>query len=144
MHHLKKRGCPQLAEDCERLRRVLKSWPCEKFLNRLDNYFDPGGEYPAKSGGANPFVDSDGAAPATTRDANGRAAKVKYLLFTAVSRRIPVACSMRRTGHPSFPNAKTCCFFFFAQDIAHAERAYEGSRRSQCRGLSRWPVLGDQ
>ena len=29
----------------------------------------------------------------------------------AVSRRTPVACSMRRKGHPSFPSAMTCCFF---------------------------------
>jgi hypothetical protein len=29
----------------------------------------------------------------------------------AVSRRTPVACSMRRSGHPSRPRARTCCFF---------------------------------
>lgn len=29
----------------------------------------------------------------------------------AVSLRTPVACSMRRKGHPSFPSAMTCCFF---------------------------------
>jgi hypothetical protein len=59
----------------------------------------------------------------------------------AVSRRAPVACSMRRKGHPSFPSAMTCCFFFFAQDIAHAEEAYKHSLRSQCPGLYRWPVF---
>src|ERR1035437_5894758 len=29
----------------------------------------------------------------------------------AVSRRIPVACWMRRSDQPSRPRAKTCCFF---------------------------------
>src|SRR6202140_2512306 len=29
----------------------------------------------------------------------------------AVSRRTPVSCSMRRSGHPSRPRAITCCFF---------------------------------
>jgi hypothetical protein len=29
----------------------------------------------------------------------------------AVSRRTPVACSIRRTLHPSFPSAMTCCCF---------------------------------
>src|SRR5258705_1666672 len=29
----------------------------------------------------------------------------------AVSRRTPVACSMRRSVQPSFPSAITCCFF---------------------------------
>jgi hypothetical protein len=28
-----------------------------------------------------------------------------------VSRRTPVACSMRRKDHSSFPSAMTCCFF---------------------------------
>src|SRR5258708_4548399 len=35
-------------------------------------------------------------------------AAFKYPL--AVSLRTPVACSMRRKDHPSFPNAITCCF----------------------------------
>src|ERR1700745_1054766 len=37
-------------------------------------------------------------------------AAFKYPL--AVSLRTPVASSMRRKDHPSFPNAITCCFFF--------------------------------
>src|SRR5215468_467392 len=36
-------------------------------------------------------------------------AAFKYPL--AVSLRTPVASSMRRKDHPSFPNAITCCFF---------------------------------
>src|SRR6202035_4320138 len=36
-------------------------------------------------------------------------ADFRYAL--AVSLRTPVACSMRRRGHPSFPSAMTCCFF---------------------------------
>jgi hypothetical protein len=36
-------------------------------------------------------------------------AAFRYAL--AVSRRTPVASSMRRKDHPSFPNAITCCFF---------------------------------
>ena len=36
-------------------------------------------------------------------------ADFRYAL--AVSLRTPVACSMRRKGHPSFPSAMTCCFF---------------------------------
>src|SRR5215813_10627834 len=36
-------------------------------------------------------------------------AVLRYAL--AVSLRTPVACSMRRKGHPSFPSAITCCFF---------------------------------
>jgi len=31
-------------------------------------------------------------------------------------------------------------FLFFAQDVAHAERAYKGSRRRQCPELS--PLAG--
>src|SRR5215469_2282236 len=36
-------------------------------------------------------------------------AVLRYAL--AVSLRTPVASSMRRKDHPSFPNAITCCFF---------------------------------
>ena len=36
-------------------------------------------------------------------------AALRYL--PAVSRRTPVACSMRRKVHPSRPSAMTCCFF---------------------------------
>jgi hypothetical protein len=35
----------------------------------------------------------------------------------------------------SFPQCYDLLFFLFAQDIAHAERAYKGSSRSQCPGL---------
>jgi len=76
-------------------------------------------------------------------------ADFRYAL--AVSLRTPVACSMRRKGHPSFPRAMTCCFFSSLKNIAHAEGAYKGSSRSQCPGPyygrfsadPTWPDLGD-
>jgi hypothetical protein len=51
----------------------------------------------------------------------------------------------------SFPQCYDLLFFLFAQDIAHAERAYKGSSRSQCPGPyygrfsadPTWPDLGD-
>src|ERR1017187_5754341 len=36
----------------------------------------------------------------------------------AVSRRILVACWIRRSDHPSRPRAKTCCFFFSFKTLA--------------------------
>jgi len=51
----------------------------------------------------------------------------------AVSRRIPVACWMRRSDQPSRPRAKTCCFF--VQDIGHALGAYKPARESMSRTL---------
>ena len=36
-------------------------------------------------------------------------AALRYM--AAVSRRTPVACWMRRSDHPSRPNAMTCCLF---------------------------------
>jgi len=34
-----------------------------------------------------------------------------FRYWLAVSRRMRVTCWMRRSGHPSRPRAKTCCFF---------------------------------
>jgi hypothetical protein len=39
-----------------------------------------------------------------------------------VSRRTPVACWMRRSVHPSRPNAETCCFFSLFKTLAMATR----------------------
>src|SRR5439155_25092148 len=69
----------------------------------------------------------------------------------AVSRRTPVACSMRRSVQPSFPSAITCCFFSsFKTLLMPTERI----RRSQCperwfivgrfSADNHWPVLGDR
>jgi metallo-beta-lactamase class B len=52
---------PQIAEDYERMWRVLKSLPCDIFLGAHGSYFDLEAKYPRmKPGGANPFVDPDG------------------------------------------------------------------------------------
>ena len=52
---------PQIAEDYERMWRVLKSLPCDIFLGAHGNYFGLDEKYPRrKEGGANPFVDPDG------------------------------------------------------------------------------------
>jgi hypothetical protein len=45
--------------------------------------------------------------PAGTPQSNPRNAKIS----PAVSRRTPVACSMRRNDQPSWPNAMTCSRF---------------------------------
>src|SRR5437763_13469199 len=44
-------------------------------------------------------------------------AAFKYAL--AVSRRTPVASSIRRSGHPSRPSTSTSCRFALAQDVGH-------------------------
>jgi metallo-beta-lactamase class B len=52
---------PQIAEDYERMWRVLKSLPCDIFLGAHGNYFGLEEKYPLmKEGGANPFVDPTG------------------------------------------------------------------------------------
>jgi metallo-beta-lactamase class B len=52
---------PQIAEDYERMWRVLKALPCEIFLGAHGGYFGLEEKYPLrKEGGANPFVDPDG------------------------------------------------------------------------------------
>ncbi len=51
----------QIAEDYERMFRVLKSLPCDIFLGAHGGYFGLEQKYPLlKDGGANPFVDPDG------------------------------------------------------------------------------------
>jgi metallo-beta-lactamase class B len=52
---------PQIAEDYERMWRVLKSLPCDVFLGAHGSYFGLEEKYPLlKKGSANPFVDPDG------------------------------------------------------------------------------------
>jgi metallo-beta-lactamase class B len=52
---------PQIAEDYERMWRVLKSLPCDIFLGAHGNYFGLEEKYARlKEGGANPFIDPDG------------------------------------------------------------------------------------
>jgi metallo-beta-lactamase class B len=51
----------QIAEDYERMWRVLKSLPCDIFLGAHGNYFGLEEKYPLmKEGGGNPFVDPNG------------------------------------------------------------------------------------
>jgi metallo-beta-lactamase class B len=52
---------PQIAEDYERMWRVLKSLPCDIFLGAHGNYFGLEEKYHLiKEGGANPFADPSG------------------------------------------------------------------------------------
>jgi len=52
---------PQIAEDYERVWRVLKSLPCDIFLGAHGGYFGLEEKYPLmKVGGANPFIDPGG------------------------------------------------------------------------------------
>jgi metallo-beta-lactamase class B len=52
---------PQIAEDYERMWRVLKSLPCDIFFGAHGGYFGLEERYPLrKDGGANPFIDPDG------------------------------------------------------------------------------------
>jgi metallo-beta-lactamase class B len=52
---------PQIAEDYERMWRVLKSLPCDIFLGAHGEYFGMLEKYARmEKGGANPFVDPDG------------------------------------------------------------------------------------
>jgi metallo-beta-lactamase class B len=55
------RAYPQIAEDYERMWRVLKSLPCDIFLGAHGSYFGLEEKYPLmKEGGQNPFVDPEG------------------------------------------------------------------------------------
>ena len=52
---------PQIAEDYERMWRVLKSLPCDIFLGAHGSYFGLEEKYPLRhEGGTNPFVDPEG------------------------------------------------------------------------------------
>ncbi len=52
---------PQIAEDYERMWRVLKSLPCDIFLGAHGSYFGLEEKYPLRNeGSANPFVDPGG------------------------------------------------------------------------------------
>jgi metallo-beta-lactamase class B len=52
---------PQIADDYERMFRVLKSLPCGIFLGAHGGYFGLEQKYPLlKDGGTNPFIDPDG------------------------------------------------------------------------------------
>jgi metallo-beta-lactamase class B len=52
---------PQIAEDYERMWRVLKSLPCDIFLGAHGSYFGLEQKYPLRNeGSANPFVDPRG------------------------------------------------------------------------------------
>ncbi|HEY6465886.1 MAG TPA: subclass B3 metallo-beta-lactamase [Candidatus Acidoferrales bacterium] len=55
------RAYPQIAQDYERMWRVLKSLPCDVFLGAHGDYFGLEGKYARmKAGGPNPFIDPDG------------------------------------------------------------------------------------
>ncbi len=51
---------PQIAEDYERMWRVLKSLPCDIFLGAHGDYFGMLEKYPRMKDGVNPFIDPDG------------------------------------------------------------------------------------
>jgi len=52
---------PQIAQDYERMWRVLSSLPCDVFLGAHGNYYGMEAKYARmKQGGPNPFIDSDG------------------------------------------------------------------------------------
>jgi metallo-beta-lactamase class B len=52
---------PRIAEDYERMWRVLKSLPCDIFLGAHGDYFGLVEKYPRMKGGSpNPFIDPDG------------------------------------------------------------------------------------
>jgi len=52
---------PRIAEDYERMFRVLRSLPCDLFLGAHGNYFDLEAKYARmKEGGPSPFIDPDG------------------------------------------------------------------------------------
>lgn len=76
-------------------------------------------------------------------------AALKYAL--AVSRRMPVASSIRRSGHPRRPRARTCCRFSSLKTLAipatgpqSPSPAQRPSRSPIGRfsGVDHWPVLG--
>ena len=51
---------PQIAEDYERMWRVLKSLPCDIFLGAHGDYFGMVEKYPRMKDGVNPFIDPEG------------------------------------------------------------------------------------
>jgi metallo-beta-lactamase class B len=52
---------PQIADDYERMWRVLKSLPCDIFLGAHGSYFGLEAKYAhLKDAGANPFIDPEG------------------------------------------------------------------------------------
>jgi metallo-beta-lactamase class B len=51
---------PQIAEDYERMWRILKSLPCDIFLGAHGSYFGLKEKYRLMKEGANPFVDPEG------------------------------------------------------------------------------------
>ena len=58
---IRNQAYPQIAEDYERMWRVLKSLPCDIFLGAHGGYFGMEEKYARlKEGGSNPFVDPDG------------------------------------------------------------------------------------
>jgi len=61
----------------------------------------------------------------------------------AVSRRMPVACSMRRSGHPSRPRARICCFLSSPKMLAILAGDHRSRRRVNVLGalLPHWPVF---
>jgi hypothetical protein len=69
----------------------------------------------------------------------GKPAAFKYAL--AVSRRTPVASSIRRSGHPSCPNATTCCRFVSLKTLA-IPAGITRSPPAQCLGAL--PLAGFQ
>ena len=73
--------------------------------------------------------------------ADGLAMPAAFRYSDAVSRRTPVALSMRRSGQPSRPSATTCCSFRIAQDVAHAARGASAARRVNVSAQLLWPVL---
>src|SRR5579862_266811 len=78
-------------------------------------------------------------------------AAFRYAL--AVSRRTPVACSIRRSDQPRRPKAKTCCFLSSLKTLAIAAEAItplavvnvpEIISVGRFSGDHQWPVLGDR
>ena len=64
-----------------------------------------------------------------------------FRYWLAVSRRMRVACWICRSGQPSRPRAKTCCFFSSFKTLAMPTEA-TSLCGSQCPGrYSRWPVF---
>ena len=59
----------------------------------------------------------------------------------AVSRRIRVACSMRRSDQPSRPSAMTCCFFSSLKTLLTLTEGNPPSGSMSWISLSRWPVF---
>ncbi len=77
-------------------------------------------------------------------------AAFRYAL--AVSRRILVACWMRRSDQPSRPRAKTCCFFSSFKTLAmpteptslRGINVPDATLVGRFSGDNHWPVLGDR